>query len=74
MQYLKQVLDLVQRNYQDQVERRQVIAEVREIRDLDELHRLMVVMIDTAAFAVENERHEELLELLDPTSLPTVPA
>ena len=73
-QYLKRALDLVRRNSRGQGERRRVIAELRA-RPPDELYRLVVVMTDIAAFAaVENARDEELLELLDPASLPTFPS
>ena len=74
VQYLKRALDLVRRNSQGQGERRRVIAELREIRHHDELHRLVVVMTDIAAFTAQvDERNGQFLDLLDPATLPTLP-
>jgi hypothetical protein len=71
--YLEHALDLVRRNSQSQGERRRVIAELGQ-RPRDELYRLVVVMTDVAAFAaVERQRDQGLLELLDPTRLPHLP-
>jgi hypothetical protein len=74
VQYLKRALDLVRRNSQGQGERQRVIAELREIRHRDELHRLMVVMTDIAAFTAHvEEGNAQPLDILDPATLPTLP-